>query len=198
MSVVIPEGVMGVQVVARRTGSLKDEITGFHVTTEDGIDSTTFAGAQADVLAAMSAGIFNDLYLADTASRLRTEFTLMTSTGPLIATNTTAHIGVYSVSTPPPQVAVIVKKNTGLGGRRNRGRMYMPNVWFMPESAVDNNGGIGSTHLGNYQDHVDEFFDGLTAASLIPVLCHSDGVGATALTNLSVESLVATQRRRLR
>lgn len=128
------------------------------------------------------------------------------SDGPDLIYNVDATTVVAGAQTPgvaPPNVAYLVRKQTGLGGRRNRGRMYIPGPprnWF---SAA---GIFGTTQLASAQTAVEELLDPSTLALAgfsNAVLFHSTGVTPTPstptpITSLSVQSKVATQRRRLR
>lgn len=98
----------------------------------------------------------------------------------------------------PPNVATLVKKNTGLRGRKNRGRMYVPGL--AGEGDVDNNGFISGASLGTFQTAFTNFFNDLDGATPVSdiMLLHEDNSLATRVSSLEVENLVATQRRRLR
>lgn len=111
-----------------------------------------------------------------------------------------------------PQVAYLIRKNTALGGRQGAGRMYQPG-WS--ETDVDSTGTIsGGTRTG-LQTAWSAFLAGLSSVSYPMYLLHSHGAittmrdanlyvrtvaprAPTEVTSLSVDSVVATQRRRLR
>lgn len=103
--------------------------------------------------------------------------------------------GAESAAATPPQVAVLCRKITAVGGRKGRGRFYMPGP---PEGSIDADGGIGSTYFGEVNTGLDDFWDQLVASALSPVLLHSASGDPTDVTSFSASSLVATQRRRLR
>jgi hypothetical protein len=94
-----------------------------------------------------------------------------------------------------PNVAILVTKNTGLGGRRGRGRMYIPGV---TEDGVGAVGQLAEATQEAFQDQCNAFLVLMTLAGLPVVLLHSDATTPTAVTSLSVSNRVATQRRRLR
>lgn len=101
----------------------------------------------------------------------------------------------------PQNCALLVKKQTALGGRRGRGRMYIP--YLLTENYVDPVGNIDPTYVGGLQDIADDFYDGLVSADLQPVLLHDPGgfgvePPPTPILQLSVDNKIATQRRRLR
>lgn len=96
-----------------------------------------------------------------------------------------------------PNSAALVNKNTAVGGRRGRGRMYIPGV---PEAEVDQAGFLSSGWLSNLQAAVDGLQADMVTALLDPVLLHS-GDGAPIpypITSFTAQGLTATQRRRLR
>lgn len=95
----------------------------------------------------------------------------------------------------PPMVAYLVKKTTALGGRKNRGRMYLPGV---DETEVSQTGLIASTKLTPLQTALTNLFIALTAANMDPHILHSDATGPTPIGSFILSSIVATQRRRLR
>jgi hypothetical protein len=99
-----------------------------------------------------------------------------------------------------PGTAYLVKKNTALGGRRNRGRMYIPGV---DEDKVNPSGGITPSWITTVQTTLDDFFDGMAAVDLPLVVLHTQVPGITqpspvTITGLTLDQTVATQRRRLR
>lgn len=106
----------------------------------------------------------------------------------------------------PSNVALLVRKLSSRGGRRGRGRMYVP--WLLTDTEVDDVGNVLPASRTNLQTAFNNFLTDLAAASptgpFAPMyLLHSDG-GSTnpgspnLVTALQVDSLVATQRRRLR
>lgn len=99
----------------------------------------------------------------------------------------------------PPNVAILVRKNTGGGGRRGRGRMYIPG---MDEAHVGPGGVLTAAGLNAVQVAMNAFFTGLTGDGLIPHVLHSPGISPvpapTPILSFEVQSLVATQRDRLR
>jgi hypothetical protein len=101
-------------------------------------------------------------------------------------------------STVTPNVAVLVRKNTVLGGRRNRGRFYWPGL---RETDVDEAGFVLTTRRTDLQADFDAFLSGLTLADITPVVLHGEAQGELApvpIASFSVDPRVATQRRRLR
>lgn len=95
-----------------------------------------------------------------------------------------------------PQVTLLHKKVTALGGRRHRGRMFTP---FTSESVVNSLGVVDPLHQAAVNGANDDFLAGLLAAGYPMVLLHAHGSTAPDLvTSLDCQTRVATQRRRLR
>lgn len=120
----------------------------------------------------------------------------------LIATSTLNNeTGAASGTYLPQNTAVLVQKRSALGGRKNRGRMYVP--FCASEGSVDNVGNIDSTDLGVLQGLADDFLASLLDADPGPalpmVILHSvSSETPTTVTELRVDPVIATQRRRLR
>lgn len=95
-----------------------------------------------------------------------------------------------------PQVTMLVQKSTGLAGRTNRGRMYMPCI---SEGNVDDGGFIVPSALAVFQAAADQFETDLDLAAIPMTILHTNPALTPAPINaLIVSSKVATQRRRLR
>lgn len=123
----------------------------------------------------------------------------------------TSGLGPYIVgqSTLPPQVsvgvgalvpqntAVLVTKLTNTAGRRGRGRMYVPGT--ATEDAVNNVGTLTPTAVSTRQTEINDWFARLVAEGHTPVVLHATPPPTgTPITGFVVQSMVATQRRRLR
>jgi hypothetical protein len=106
------------------------------------------------------------------------------------------------IETPPPNVSIVVAKNTPLAGRQFRGRLFAP-ICNMDESDVAKNGSIISGALATQQIWWNHVMTNMTVNDLQPVLLHEPPLeGAlpapTQLTGFRVTQLVGTNRRRLR
>lgn len=96
----------------------------------------------------------------------------------------------------PPQVSYLVHKQTALGGREHRGRMYIPGPTI---DQVTEGGTVDPEDLSSLGTAFEEFRFNLDSNSIPMVVLHSDALLApTIVTNLEVDVLLATQRRRLR
>ncbi len=104
-------------------------------------------------------------------------------------------VGTVTGDGMTPQVAYLIKKLTALGGRRNRGRMYLPGA---NESKVDGQGNVSSSFVTSLQTAADWFFTDLGTADIGLVILHADSSTPTDVTGLTAQAKVATQRRRLK
>ena len=57
--------------------------------------------------------------------------------------------GQRSDATVAPNAAVLIHKRSAVGGRRNRGRMYLP--WYTTDAGVDELGNLNSAELNAIQ-----------------------------------------------
>jgi len=97
-----------------------------------------------------------------------------------------------------PNTAFLIHKTTNAGGRAGRGRMYQPGC---AESLVDSNGELNGTTASVLGAKWEAFRNGLELADLAPTLLHGEGsplATPNPITALSMDSRVATQRRRNR
>lgn len=104
-------------------------------------------------------------------------------------------VGGGSATMMPPNVSFLIGKTTNLGGRKGRGRNFLP---WVREDKVDNVGTIDSTYRSDLQDAWVALIEGQEA--LIggdAVLLHGDSTAPSPVVAWSVQSVVSTQRRRL-
>ena len=104
--------------------------------------------------------------------------------------------GAQSVVTPfaAPSLAALVVKGSGLTGRKNRGRMFIPGV--LPEDGVDEAGTVSTTLRNELQAVFSKLY--ITVCNAQMVILHEDESTPTPVTQLLVSGLAATQRRRMR
>lgn len=94
--------------------------------------------------------------------------------------------------------AILVRKNTASGGRKQRGRMFVP-PFNTNEGDVTAAGFLDGTYLASQNDGWADFLTSLAADDVFPWLLHTDPADApTPITSLLVQPQVATQRRRMR
>lgn len=121
-------------------------------------------------------------------------------TGDLVYVKSTSDAGGGgALTTLPPNCAVLMHKTTGIGGRRGRGRMYLP--WTVGEGSVDEAGVITGSIITSHNAACLAWRLALTAAGVPLVLMHAEGKTAkpepTAVTSMSCDARIATQRRRI-
>lgn len=104
----------------------------------------------------------------------------------------TGAVGGQPVS---PQVALLLRKTTALGGRQGRGRTFLPGL---PQAALDDSATWDTVEPSECATN----WQGIWAAMLLggqpPVLLHSGALTPTPVTAFVGASRVATQRRRNR
>ena len=119
---------------------------------------------------------------------------------PVIFTSPGGAQGGLAGNVLPQNCAVLVQKRTDLGGRRNRGRMFVPAM--LGENVVDNVGVITPAARTDFQTQFNNFYADIIAAGVDPVILHSEGLSTvpapTPIDNFLVDGVIATQRRRLR
>lgn len=120
-------------------------------------------------------------------------FTIWDSTG-------ASAVGTSSGTAAPPNVAVLAHKNTGQGGRRGRGRMFLPGV---SEGFIDPNGALTSAAITQINSDLASWYSSIVGIATVDdvLLYHNNDLGnlsPTIVTGFTVDSKVATQRRRLR
>jgi hypothetical protein len=110
--------------------------------------------------------------------------------------------GVHSSTLIPQNSSWLVHKSTGFGGRRNKGRMYVPGVF---ESSVNDIGQVDGTAISDWNGSLATFrtailaVAGVSALSLLHTPSDDDPTPTgTDVTALTMDSVIATQRRRLR
>jgi hypothetical protein len=134
-----------------------------------------------------------------TSDNAITGFVVRQRTGPgtvAIEERALAVAGKSLAGSAPPQVAWLLQKQTGLAGRQNRGRMYVPGV---REVIVDTAGNIINPDYANAQTAFTAFFNDLATNNVPMYILHTSPVIApTEVTSLQLSRKVATQRRRLR
>lgn len=100
---------------------------------------------------------------------------------------------------PPNNCAILIRKRTNLGGRRNRGRLYLP-PYPLGEDNVDASGAINEAQRASLAITVNNWL-GTPARGVIlhdAVLAPGVTPVPTPITQYVVQGRLATQRRRMR
>ena len=119
------------------------------------------------------------------------------ATGPFVEFAGSAE-GSSPDTTEPPAIAILVKKNTALGGRQGQGRMFLPGY---ATAGVDPAGGL-ATGVAASTTAAFEAWRADHETLLLPlVLLHGVGTSDTTpepITSFAAQQQVGTQRRRNR
>ena len=153
-----------------------------------------------DVIGTFVAGLVTD----DLGTRIPEDVTLesiLVKNGP----NSTGAFALTSVAFPGegsggdvnPNQAILIRKNTALGGRAGRGRMY----WPVAEDQVITGGTLNSSpdQVAAMDAAMADLLPHLEAGDHRMMLLHVGSLPvATPVVSLSTQGTTATQRRRLR
>lgn len=117
----------------------------------------------------------------------------------LIGTATNAAPGGATGGAPPPNVAVLCHKRTARGGRRGRGRLFMP--WYCSDNDTNEDGTLLTSAVTAIGLAMVTFMGALNTNNVPMYILHKPGNTLPGppdlVTNITVSGLVATQRRRL-
>jgi hypothetical protein len=105
--------------------------------------------------------------------------------------------GTIVSSSMPPNCALLIKKVTGLAGRANRGRMYMP-PFSLSEGSIDKLGAMAQAVADVVTSFAQSARTQMIANGHDPVILHHSAATPTPIIDLVCETTIATQRRRLR
>ncbi len=97
-----------------------------------------------------------------------------------------------STGDPIPQAAVIAKFGTGLRGRHRRGRVFIP----FPTEALVTAGDITPANVALMQSAWNAFLTGMDGAGTPLVVASYSRLDFAEVTSVTVEPVIATQRRR--
>lgn len=201
MALLIPEGFAHCAIPLKHSSLAREAIVTFGV----GETSGLFPVAQADaIFGAWAETLGVEIDGAVTQGPIQVTYGTATGEG-LAVVGTDTFISTSDISSEPPNVAVLFKKGTARGGRRGRGRMFVP--WLGGETVVDELGNISPVFVEGLntvaQNFLDELADETDADSPMYLLHSTDPDQSTApgspnlVTSLICDPLVATQRRRL-
>lgn len=192
----IPDGSANCRYLFRCEGV--DDTMGFSL----GHDCTVLTDPSA--IAAFCSTYFEANFVASTAavmdgwSYIGTQVTYMAGGEPFPGEFATNITGTSSFESPPVNLSLLVRKTTGQGGRKGRGRMFWP-PFNTSEDKVASSGILDNVWVGLIQGGLDTWFSDLVENDLAPQLFHSDPLAmATPINGFVLSTLCATQRRRLR
>jgi hypothetical protein len=196
MGVIIPVGYALVSIHGRTSGDLEDMVTTFGVRHDTSADVTLLPSV---------VGTAYGTHISPNISNQHTMTLVKAKLGPndtgVTYEEAYADVGANAEAMPPPNTSVLVRKITGLGGRRGRGRFYWPGFSVQGGSATAA-GTFSSADAGiiggAVQDFLDELLNDVVSGPFPPMLLHSDALAPTPITSVLCDTRFATQRRRLR
>lgn len=160
-------------------------------------DPTTVAqacGSAVRLAGSLGTRVDSTVTIGPTTARLGTD-----GSGTLVGVDTVTSNGGLSGSSAPPNVALLVHKRSGRGGRRGRGRLFIP--WAVASGDPDERGTIIGTSITAWNTALQIFLVDLTTRNCPMVILHEPGrtvaPAPDIVTGLVADNLVATQRRRL-
>lgn len=197
MGVQIPQGYGIARHLLQLTGRPTPYVVtmGFDHNTD--FDGQAAANSKRDIWSAANRPFSAALMLAG-YTYLGCEVTVMLQNGPVGNLAAANIAGTQSGAALPPNCAMLVKKVTARGGRKGRGRMFVPPI-ATPESNVDTLGLMSSATVTTIQAAWSSAINAEIASDYPPRLLHETLVDTPdAITGLIVSGQIATQRRRMR
>lgn len=113
----------------------------------------------------------------------------------------TGHQGGKAQSAATPNTTYLIRKITGLPGRRERGRMFLPGL---AEINVEATGLLTPANQTAIQGVFATWMDAIHTQDFVPVLLHNASpdptvnTAPTTITSFQCDLMVATQRDRMR
>lgn len=201
MTLFIGPGDGQVAMVFRCAGDQDPWLTTFGISCPDAEDT---AGRNQAATRIQSAWVDNLLPSMDTdVTLVSIDITWGTDEENLIVSYPVNLDGGFGGSYLPQNCALHVKKITGFGGRKHKGRMFVPGM--LPENKVDNVGNIDGAYADALQGLFVTFKADLEAVSAgvesqcLMVLFHNTVAPIKdEIEFLQVDGVISTQRRRLR
>lgn len=206
MSIIIPNGYANVAIHFQCTGRSREYIVTHGL---NHFPTTLTADQLADACDAALAGpggpisVPANMLAAYTYTGIT--LTLGTPTGPVPGVHAGVVAGTAAAGASPGNVAYLVRKHTGRGGKQGRGRMFVP-PFNLAETSIDSAGFLSSGTAAALTTQWEAYRNNLFATGSGPamVLLHGPTKAGgpipapDVVTSLSVELEVATQRRRIR
>lgn len=109
-----------------------------------------------------------------------------------------AVVGTFGSSPLPNNCALLIHKRTALPGRKGQGRMYYPPAPFVNEANIDAVGTVAGASVTAINTKLVTLLAGLVTDNTDMLVVDAAGVSAGAVTVLTLDPRIATQRRRLR
>lgn len=196
IGVVIPVGYAHAAVAVLRDGDPEEMFFTFGVAT--GSEDTTASDIALAVAATFTGGIPTPIHFTRVLAYVAKEGDVPEVQEAALAISSTG-----PATLAPQNCAVLYRKHTTHGGRRGRGRFFLP---WVGEGDVDNVGVLSTGSKALYQAYGDQLLSNLAGtthgASTPMVLLHRPGASLLPLpyivSGMSVDNVIATQRQRMR
>lgn len=188
---IIPEGYSQVNLVFVGDNLPTGAQVTFGISNEN---DQTPAQVGADVITALVSSQVMDLFGDDEAITSIHVKNGPNDTGPFADVPTNLP-GALTTNIVTPNVAILVKKVTQLGGRKGAGRFFWPGT---TESSVGSDGTVDGGSLTSLETAFGTFLEDLTTNVIPMVLLHNDSTTPSLVTSLAPAAIAATQRRRMR
>jgi hypothetical protein len=151
------------------------------------------------------ADLFQDLYTTAFAPQIDSNVTIRSTRAvigqdgpdPLVGVSTLSATGGANRDSTAPALALMVARNTGVGGRANRGRVYFP--WALSDTNVSEQGAVANAALTAWQARLNVFMSDVRADEYLDelVVLHSDPLRPpTTITSMVPNPVVRTQKQR--
>lgn len=185
MPLVIPSGYAQCSFIHRNNGTLQPAVCTLAVDTDDFAKLNTVGDKWRDLMLAEMNNSFT--YVGFQARVAAGTSVSVTYNSP----------GIGGGSGTSPQVSYLYRKNTIHPGRHGHGRMYYPGC---DETSVGSEGQVSSGKVTGLNNQMAAFRTALAAITGVVsiVLLHNDATPVYSVSTLVAETVVATQRRRLK
>lgn len=198
MGVHIPTGYGQVTFVFQPTGAAQNVVITHGFKNNSGFEDPSNAADDWHLISNAAGRPFETSNIGTQWTFVRVDATIMTSTGPLVGTKAVGVAGTLAIEALPLNCAFLVAKGTARGGRRGRGRMFVPPM-SVAESNIGPTGVIVAASLAAQQTKWSAMRTAAVAGSYDPYLLHDTSeIAPDEVTSWNMNARIATQRTRLR
>jgi hypothetical protein len=117
---------------------------------------------------------------------------------PIVGVATSTFAGTATRDSTAPALAVMLNLNTNLGGRRNRGRKFLP--WAAADTSVSEQGAIQQSLVTEWNTRAAGFLTDQAANGRDVYILHGSGStptpAPTEVTSITTNPVIRTQRNR--
>lgn len=195
MTIVIPPGYAQFSIEFWLTDYNRPAVNVWGVDCRDNIYAPdTMASGFLDIIGpSIAAGIDSNVTMRDVRMVLGQD-----GADPVVGFSTGSYAGTAVRESTAPALACLINLNTGLGGRRNRGRKYLP--WALNDTSVSEKGAVENSAVTGWNTRMAAVKTAMAANEWVPVLLHGTGSSAvpdpTPVTTMTCSPVISTQRQR--